>query len=182
MLAQALLAEAEIGATIVLPGSNGWYDVSNAGVFEELSPAWVPGVTVGVGEDYGLGGWAAVFMDLASYGGHIHEFDAHGAIGKGRLVNPSYRFTVMKTENEGGEVQYAATHVTFSCLISDLYDFNREDVGIAACAASVQLGYAAGRPGGYSQYGKIYMHEVEVLKDYDWPFSTYSYSMPLNGE
>ncbi len=182
VLAQALLAGAEIGATIVLPGSNGWYDVSNAGVFEDLSPAWVPGVTVGVGEDYGLGGWAAVLMDLASYGGHIHEFDAHGAIGKGRLVNPSYRFTVMKAENEGGDVQYVATHVTFSCLISDLYDFNREDVGIAACAASVQLGYAAGHPGSYSQYGKIYMHEVEVLKDYDWPFSTYSNSTPLNGE
>jgi hypothetical protein len=88
----------------------------------------------------------------------------------------------MKAENEGGDVQYVATHVTFSCLISDLYDFNREDVGIAACAASVQLGYAAGHPGSYSQYGKIYMHEVEVLKDYDWPFSTYSNSTPLNGE
>ena len=181
-VAQSLLANEENGAIAVLPSTNGWYDVSSSDIFQGLSPAWVPGLTIDVGEYYGYSGIPAIILDYNAYEGRVNNYDAHGTIGRGRLINPSYRFFVEKQTTPTGSAQYIVTNVTFSCTISDLYDFNHEDGDIATSAASIQIGYGAGAMSRYPQYGKIFMHEIDIKMDYAAPFATYSYpQMPQSG-
>ena len=61
-------------------------------------------------------------------------------------------------------------NVQFACTLTDLYDFNYEDGGRAAEAATLQIGYGCGAKAGYRDHGKIYMHEMQINANYEDPF------------
>ena len=94
-----------------------------------------------------------------SYG----EYQAQTSIGRGRVVNPRYRFHVQKDGNE-----HPVVAVDFKCDIEDLYDFNYEDGVLASHAAAHQIGYGKGSNARSS--GIIYRVKVIIDHTYEDPF------------
>lgn len=168
--AESLLAVASDGDQVVLPSETDWYDGS--GIFSSLSPNWVPGLTLAIGGVDGYAnGYDIPICDAIGNTDGTSEFDAFGAIGRGRILNPRYRFTVRKEVNMFGlSTTYKVVNVRFTCTLTDLYDFNYEDGGRACEAASLQIGYGCGAEAGYRAHGKIYMHEIRIDANYENPF------------
>lgn len=171
--AETFLATAEDGQEIVLPSATTWYDGSC--IFDNLSSNWVPGVTLSVGSSSGYAdAYGVVARDLIGNTNEMNEYDAFGTIGRGRVLNPQYRFHVKKDVSLLGLLtRYKVIDVEFSCTLTDLYDFNCEDGGRAAAAAALQVGYGNGASSGYPEHGKIFIHEIRIEKDYEDPFRQY---------
>ena len=102
------------------------------------------------------------------------EFDAFATVGRGRVIDPRYQFTVRKTQT-GTTV----SKVRFFCTIEDLYDFNYEDDPLPQNAAGVQIGYGRGLPSHSARnFGKIYRTQIQIVYDYNEPFTYLSYANP----
>jgi hypothetical protein len=134
-------------------------------LFASISPSWVPPLTVIVGDPGSYSGtwWSNYLNFMVDPDG----FDAAGAIGKGRVVNPQYEFDVRK-EGEGSSAIYRVENIRFECAVEDLYDFNYDDVEAAQNAAGVQIGYGNGN-NGHSR-GVIYRDRIDILHNYSYPF------------
>jgi hypothetical protein len=145
------------------------------GIFVNLSSNWVPGITVSVGESDGYGGWMAALSEYLGGTDAFQEYDAFGTIGKGRLLNPRYRFRVKKNEHLLGPTTYDVVSIAFSGELRDLYDFNYEDGDLPACAAALQIGFGAGNIPTCNTHGKIFSHVIEMQKTYSDPFNYDSY-------
>ena len=145
------------------------------GIFVNLSSNWVPGITVSVGESDGYGGWMAALSEYLCGTDAFQEYDAFGTIGKGRLLNPRYRFRVKKNEHLLGPTTYDVVSIAFSGELRDLYDFNFEDGDLPACAAALQIGFGAGNIPTCNTHGKIFSHVIEMQKTYSNPFNYESY-------
>lgn len=171
--AEACLATAEDGREIFLPSATTWYDGSC--MFDNLSSNWVPGVTLSVGSSSGYAdAYGVVVRDLIGNTDEMNEYDAFGTIGRGRVLNPRYRFQVKKEVSLWGLVtRYNVIGVEFSCTLTDLYDFNCEDGGRAAAAATLQVGYGNGVASRCPEHGKIFIHQIEIEKRYEDPFRQY---------
>jgi hypothetical protein len=133
-------------------------------LFPTVSPSWVPKATVIVGDPGSqYGGWGAL---LRQYLGtdDFDEFDAAGALGRARLINPKYIFTVIKRPGN----TYAVKSILFECTVQDLYDFSYEDVDAASCAAAVQISYGKGNNG--RNEGIIYRDTINIRYTYMYPF------------
>jgi len=172
-IAEGLLSSAEDGTEITLPSATSWYDCSC--LFESASSNWVSGITLTIGEDPGYGGgYVTPITDAIGNINKWDEFDAFGAIGRGRILNPRCRFKIRKNINLLGLLtSYDVTSLDLACTLTDLYDFNNEDGGRASGAASLQIGHGNGAISGYSGHGKIFIHEILIEKSYDDPFRYY---------
>ena len=176
-LAEEALRDAADGAEVTMPQNGEWYeqgDLVNAGVFTSLSPQWVPGLTLDVGKSSRYQGKEALFVQLATSNPTFDDFDAFGTIGRGRVLNPRYRFVVRKIVPLIGFTRYEVASVQFECSIEDLYDFNYEDGELPANAAALQIGYREGVRG----TGKIFMHHIDISTSYPWPFLLDNYLIP----
>ena len=176
--AERLLLNSDDGAEITLPLNNGWYDTNElirAGVFTSLSPSWVPGLTLNIGSSSNYGGYDALLVQVATSNPAFDDFDAFGTIGRGRVLNPRYRFTIRKVVPWIGKTRFEVVNVQFGCAVEDLYDFNYEDGELPANAAALQIGY---REQGQRAKGKIYVHHIDILSSYDSPFSLNNFLIP----
>ena len=172
--AELLLRNTAVGTEIILPSPNGWYGHSALlpyGLFISLSPSWVPGITMDIGSSSSVGGWDALLTQVVTDNGAFHDFDAFGTIGRGRVLNPTYQFTVKKVSDSGEDGDYKVVNVRFSCRIEDLYDFNYEDSDLSAHAAALQIGHGKGQVPAYDQHGKIFCERIDILADYPDPFT-----------
>ena len=158
-----------------MPNREGWYEQSALiayHVFESKSPSasatWVPGITLDFGISSSFSGYGAGATELALANGALREFDAHGTIGRGRVIDPKYRFVVRKIILPDGRAQLVVTKVDFACAVEDLYDFNYEDGSPSPHAAALQIGY---RNGNGRNCGRIYRHHIEISTSYSHPFS-----------
>lgn len=170
VVAEGRLRNAVDGDEVILPSSTEWYGTNqlvNAGVFTSISPSWVPGLTLDIGRSSSFWGVDALLVQALKRTPTFDDYDAFGTIGRGRVLNPRYRFTVKKTVQPYGGVKYEVTSVDFKCAIEDLYDFNYEDGNPATSAAAVQIGY---REGGRNS-GKIYLHHIDISASYQKPFT-----------
>ena len=149
--AEAVLASATNNATVVFPQDGGWYAMPREGatnLFASLSPQtsdnWVVPSTqlVGASDDYG--GWYALAANFFTGTPTFDDFDAFATVGRGRIINPKYRFTIQKQYSWLSGTRYVVTSVDFECDIEDLYDFNYEDGAKSAAAAALQLGFGRG--------------------------------------
>ena len=175
--AEAFLQNAPDGTECYFP-TNGYVETSELlqnGVFVSISSNWVSGVTVSVGKSDGYGGWGAVASEYLGGTDAFKEYDALGTIGKGRLLNPRYRFRVKKNEHLLGATTYDVVSVAFSCELRDLYDFNYEDGTLPACAAALQIGFGAGGTPTRNDHGKIFTHVIEMQGEYSYPFDCEGY-------
>lgn len=175
--AESFLQNAPDGTECYFP-TNGYVEASELlqnGVFVSISSNWVPGVTVSVGKSDGYGGWGAVASEYLGGTDAFKEYDAFGTIGKGRLLNPRYRFRVKKKEHLLGATTYDVVSVAFSCELRDLYDFNYEDGTLPACAAALQIGFGAGGTPTRNTCGKIFTHVIEIQGEYPYPFDCDGY-------
>ena len=160
---------------VTMPNREGWYEQSALiayHVFESKSPSasatWVPGITLDFGISSSFSGYGAGATELALANGALREFDAHGTIGRGRVIDPKYRFVVRKIILPDGRAQLVVTKVDFACAVEDLYDFNYEDGSPSPHAAALQIGY---RNGNGRNCGRIYRHHIEISTSYSHPFS-----------
>lgn len=174
-VAESVLRDAPYDFVTNLPSSSSWYELSDMGtnaVFRSLSPSWVPGLTVEVGRDDGRSGWGALASEVLIENGAFADYDAFGAIGKGRVVNPRYRFMVKKTRHLFGLMDdtYDVVGVRFSCALEDLYDFNFEDGAAPSCAAAVQIGCGRCGPGVRGTRGRVFRHRIKICQEYWDPF------------
>lgn len=101
-------------------------------------------------------------------GPQIDELDAFLAIGRGRLLDPVYTFTVRKTTHWLGDPTYDLVSIGFSCTIADLYDFNYEDGDLSRHAAVLQIGYKSSHDD--RRHGKIFRHQIQIDTTYHNPF------------
>ena len=173
--AESHLSNAADGTEATFPLNGGWYGWSDFGsynVFTNLSPSWVPGITIDVGVGPGYGNEIGVALgDGNTDNGIIKDFDAHATIGRGRMINPRYRFTVRKSVSLLGLLTtYEVVSVEFACVLTDLYDFNFEDGGRATKAAALQLGYGNGSVPMRIQNGKVFRHQMTIRHTYTNPF------------
>ena len=176
--AEADLADASSGESRTYPSADGWYTLPLQGALELLashsptnSPGWVTPSTVDVGIDDGYGGWNALFSETVAGSSAFEEFDAFGAIGRARVLNPKYRFTVTKRWSIWSfGYEYKVTAIDFQCRIQDLYDFNYEDSELSSHAAALQIGYANGNNQPNRTHGKIFRHEIQIRTTYHNPF------------
>ena len=173
--AESHLSNAADGTEATFPLNGGWYGWSDFGsynVFTNLSPSWVPGITIDVGVGPGYGNEIGVALgDGNTDNGIIKDFDAHATIGRGRMINPRYRFTVRKSVSLLGLLTtYEVVSVEFACVLTDLYDFNFEDGGRATKAAALQLGYGNGSVPLRMQNGKVFRHQMTIRHTYTNPF------------
>lgn len=176
--AERLLLNSDDGAEITLPLNNGWYDTNElirAGVFTSLSSSWVPGLTLNIGSSSNYGGYDALLVQVVTSNPAFDDFDAFGTIGRGRVLNPRYRFTIRKVVPWIGKTRFEVVNVQFGCAVEDLYDFNYEDGELPANAAALQIGY---REQGQRAKGKIYVHHIDILSSYDSPFSLNNFLIP----
>jgi len=170
--AEAVLNDLPDGTELYFP-TNGWCEMDELlqeGVYCSLSSNWVSGVTVNVGQSDGYGGWSALFHEQISNDGSFREFDAFGTVGRGRMLAPKYRFKVQKNEGIFSPTSFDVTEVEFRCVLTDLYDFNREDGNLPGSAAALQLGYGAGRVPAFQQHGKIFTNRIFIKGVYRHPF------------
>ena len=130
---------------------------------------------VGENDGYsGLGGLFGMTLSSLTYPEALDEYDAFGSVGRGRIIQPRYRFTVTKEKRWIWPVtwtEYAVTAVQFQCAIEDLYDFNYEDGDLPSHAAAMQVGFGNGDYGLSREHGRIYRHRINILHTYgDHPF------------
>lgn len=180
--AEAVLRNAAVGTEIAMPLDEGWYErdaLVAGGVFTSLSSSWVPGITVEVGNGSSGGGWGAVLQDFIVNDGSFDDFDAFGTIGRGRMLDPRYRFTIKRVSHLFGDDTYDVTRVQFKCSVEDLYDFNYEDGGRAVHAAAIQIGQGNGFiPPERSNRGTIFCHRIDISATYDNPFTMENMVLP----
>jgi PKD repeat protein len=169
---------------VTLPQGGGFYHFPNEqapDLFKSLSPAWVKPSTVAVGKDDGYSGFGALFGDLVGGGNAFDDFDAFGVVGRGRVLDPRYQFTVTKEESGiwplNTEV-YLVSSIHFECELEDLYDFNYESGVLASHAAALQIGFGKGINGNQHNYGQIYRHKIIIKHDYDYPFEHTQIPLP----
>ena len=186
-IAETLLANEPIGAEIVMPRDNpadneDWYCFPRAGspLFVSESPSWVPGSTlcVGIGDAYG-GKWGAFLGQYLGGSDSFDEYDAAGTIGRGRILNPRYQFTVKKVQRgvwPFQEIKYEVVSAHFECVLEDLYDFSYEDSELASHAAALQIGY--GRGTGGRENGMIWRNRIIIQRSYLNPFEYSSFIPP----
>ena len=175
--AEQFLQNMPTGSETNMPTRTEWYRPDNIGTnapFVSLSPGWVPGSTIVVGQDDGYSGWGALFSQFATENGAFNDFVAFGAIGRGRLVDPRYQFTVRRNGHIMSSDTFDVTEIRFACTITDLYDFNYEDGNLPACAAAAQIGYGAGTVSERAAHGKIFSHEIEIEASFSDPFEFYT--------
>ena len=185
-LADEDLANDPVGTTKEYPSSTGWYAMpcaSAPNLFLSSSPqrssTWVEPATVIIGEDDDYSGYGALFSDLLAGSSSFQDFDAFGTIGRGRVRNPRYRFTVQK-ESSWFSTENVVSEVRFVCDIEDLYDFNYEDSVLTSHAAALQIGYGNGNGGGgRNGHGKIYRVKIMVDKTYYDPFRYQAIQYPV---
>ena len=164
------MSDMEIGTVLTFPTNGGWYtQASSTNFFSSLSPSWVPGITVDVGINPGSP-TTALLSDFFATSGAADNYEAHITIGRGRILNPRYRFEVQKQNGDTG-ITFVVTNMIFGCTVMDLYDFNYEDGGAATHAAAVQLGFGNGTNQDRSEHGKIFTHKMYILKNYPYPFT-----------
>jgi len=164
------MSDMEIGTVLTFPTNGGWYtQASSTNFFSSLSPSWVPGITVDVGINPGSP-TTALLSDFFATSGAADNYEAHITIGRGRILNPRYRFEVQKQNGDTG-ITFVVTNMIFGCTVMDLYDFNYEDGGAATHAAAVQLGFGNGTIQDRSEHGKIFTHKMYILKNYPYPFT-----------
>jgi hypothetical protein len=178
--AEAALQNAEIGATATFPQGGGWYEfprAENPNLFKSISPqtsaSWVTLSTQIVGKDDNYSGFGALFTDIIAGTEEFKDFDAFGAIGRGRVIGPRYQITVKKEQNGIWPFQstvYNVSEVRFLGEIQDLYDFNYEDGQLPSHAAAMQLGYGKGSNGTARDQGVIYRHRILIDHIYSYPF------------
>ncbi|MGI6496009.1 MAG: hypothetical protein ACOX5G_07965 [Kiritimatiellia bacterium] len=182
--AEAVLANATNNATVVFPQDGGWYDMPCEGatnLFASLSPQtsvnWVVPSTQRVGNSDDYGGWYALAAEFLTGRPAFDDFDAFATVGRGRVVNPRYRFTIQKQHSWLSGTQYVVTSVDFECNIQDLYDFNYEDGAKSAAAAALQLGFGRGTGASANRKsrGRIFRHTIHIRKTYNAPFTYNSY-------
>jgi hypothetical protein len=173
-VAEALLQDQPVDSTVTMPQGGGFYSFPNqhCDLFVSESPLWVPSATIRVGEGNAYGGkWGAFLAQYLGGADSFDEYDAAGAIGRGRLVAPRYQFTVKKTRKGIWPVTwivYEVTAVHFACEIEDLYDFNYEDSELASHAAAHQIGYSNGNMG--RNLGVICRNKIWINYSYIYPF------------
>ena len=170
-LAEAELENAAVGTTATF----GWYDMPHTDVpdlFKSDSPEWVPHHTIVIGEDDNYGGFSALLNQVIAGTDAFDNFDAFGAIGRGRVINPSYQFAVTKEKRfPWSNPRLVVTAVNFLCTLEDLYDFNYGDGELPSHAAALQIGYGKGTSGAdRSSRGKIYRHRIMIEHSYHRPF------------
>ncbi len=182
--AEQLLMDKEVGSTVTMPQGGGFYHFPNEQapeLFNSLSPAWVKPSTVAVGEDDGYGGLGALLGELVGGGDSFKEFDAFGVVGRGRVLDPRYQFTVTKEERgiwPLNTVVYSVSEVRFRCELEDLYDFNYESGVLPSHAAALQIGFGKGINGSQRNYGKVYRHKIIIDHNYDYPFEHTQIPLP----
>ena len=180
---EALLQDEPIGATMTMPPDGGFYHFPNqyCNLFRSDSPAWVPSNTVLVGTANAYGGlWGAFLLQYLGGTDSFDEIDAAGTIGRGRLIDPKYQFTVQKVQHGMlmfGEIAYEVIAVKFICTIEDLYDFNYEDSELASHAAAHQIGFGNGNNG--RSHGMIYRHRIHIQQEYAHPFEQQTVVYPI---
>ena len=126
-----------------------------------------------MGKDDNYSGFGALFTDIIAGTQEFKDFDAFGAIGRGRVLQPRYRFTVKKEQTGIWPFQstaYKVSEVLFECAIEDLYDFNYEDGALPSHAAAMQIGWGKGTNGPVRDQGKIYRHSISISHPYAYPF------------
>ena len=172
-IAETMLENADDGAKVILPSEISWYECDD--IFTSMSSNWVPGITLSIGDSAGYaGGYGIPITDAIGGTDRWDEFDAGGTIGRGRVINPRYRFSVKKKVwLMGLFTSYEVSKVEFACTLADLYDFNYEDGGRATEAASLQIGYGNGSVPNRSNRGKIFINEIRVKAEYEDPFRHY---------
>lgn len=178
--AEAALQNAEIGAMVTFPQGGGWYEfprAENPNLFKSISPqtsaSWVIPSTQIIGKDDNYSGFGALFTDIIVGTEEFKDFDAFGAIGRGRVLNPRYQITVKKEQTGIWPFQstvYKVSSILFECSIEDLYDFNYEDGQLPSHAAAMQIGYGRGANGSARDQGVIYRHRINILHSYPYPF------------
>ena len=178
--AEGLLANASPGESLTLPATNDWYELplaSAPNLFKSLSPTntptWVTPSTQVIGQDDGHGGYGALFTSLITNGSNFEEYDAFGTVGRGRIINPRFRFTISKVGHIWpipDEIKVTAIH--FSCIIEDLYDFNYEDSDLTKHAAALQIGRFKDCPPSRRK-GSVFRHKIHINTVYLSPFDYY---------
>ena len=104
---------------------------------------------------------------------HLDEYDAFGAIGRGRVTDLKYRFCVEKHNPLlAVSPQYRVVSIEYSCVISDLYDFNYEDGEFSRYAAGLQVGNSGTMESNSERrkHGHIYRHEIQIEATCNNPF------------
>lgn len=168
------LASSGDGATeTIFPSQDLWTDAELATLlFKSMSPDQIEGITQEIGVKGNYGGVEAVLdagvRSMITGGPQLDDLDAFFSIGRGRILNPSYSFTVRKTTHWWRDPTYDLTQIGFSCTIQDLYDFNFEDGALSKNAAGIQIGF--GRGGNSRVHGHIYRHEIQINTTYTNPF------------
>ncbi len=148
------LANEPLGATVVFPrpeDEEEFYVIP--GIHEtESRHAWVPKstITVGAGSD----------------GGIIPDH-ARGVIGRGRILNHYYQFTVRKQNGGGLLPDIYLEEIRMVATLGDLYDFNYEDGDyenndLACNAAALQLGHGNGQQGPSRSGGRIFRVKINI--------------------
>ena len=171
--AEALLTTATNGTCVVFSAENGW-NSSNlvAMTFQSMSPTNVPGITVEIGHTGNYNGALSVLEATAlqyTIGTpQLDNLDAFYAIGRGRIESPCYEIVAQKRKPFLGDPVVEIKEVSFSCTISDLYDFNFEDSDLSAKASTLQIGFGNGSS--QRQCGTIYRHEIQIDATYANPF------------
>ena len=199
-LAIQYLQNEAVGALVTIP-KNAYYELNDFEIntffpMTNPSPAWVPQHTVNVGKEL-TGGFVESLAQLLllSSSFDINEYDAFYAIGRARIVNPRYRFTVKK-QDEG----YNLENIDFVCDIEDLYDFNYQNSFntpaqgtqdesysfgcFSSHAAALQIEFgnksSSTRHNDQNPNDVIYRHKIIINTTYDHPFDhLYLPSLPL---
>ncbi|MDD8044559.1 MAG: hypothetical protein PHC78_12430, partial [Verrucomicrobiota bacterium] len=172
--AEALLQNEPVDSTVTMPQGGGFYQFpnQNCNLFSSESPSWVPSATIRVGEGDAYGGkWGAFLSQYVGGTSSFDEYDAAGAIGRGRILDPRCQITVKKVEKGIWPVtwiEYEVISVRIVCEIEDLYDFNYEDSELASHAAAHQIGRGNGNNG--RNEGFIYRDKIAIRHVYDYPF------------
>ena len=152
--AAAYLRTNPVGTIATFPLDGGFYEMPLMQYQQEadapFQPAWVEGTTILV---HNLDGESC-------QGLLILIDDANGSIGRGRLTNIGYQFSVEKVEAWANLACLESIRVVGT--IEDLYDFNRESGGAASAAASLQIGHGNGSYGSGRDRGKIFRTRVDV--------------------
>lgn len=172
-LASERLQDSPVGTVAIFSNTNGWDDTPLVdSVFRSMSPTNVTGRTVCVGscgdyDDAVLSVAAGAVAALATDSAELKDVDAFFAIGRGRITQPSFWISAIKTWHLFGEPTYELYQVGLSCTVSDLYDFNFEDGTLPRRAATLQLGY--GRSSSGRSHGQIFRHQVKINAVYTNP-------------
>lgn len=169
------LASSPDGATTIVSSSDGtWTDDGLATqVFGPKNTPHLPERTLEIGRKGKYEGPAAVLQAGAGTaltgGPQLDDLDAFFSVGRGRLVDPRYTFTVRKKISSHGIPTFELVSITFTCKIQDLYDFNFEDGALSRSAAALQIGFGNGANS--RTHGQIYRHEIQINTTYQNPFA-----------